>query len=362
MDAVAEQQAIELKSKGHDVTIFTFDNNNYLPSVKIEKLGWPKSPVFNYLYRLLYPIDMYNVIRSSEKLKKYDILIAHFYPMTYLSYFAKKKYPSLRYIFYNHGIVTSRDRPLLIRSYGKILEGLTLFSTSNADCVISISEYLKNITKNKSLKNEVIYNKINITKFDYNINEVDYRILNKFGNHENNYPVFLYVGVLTHYKGISLLIKSFKIFLKTFPNGKLILVGKMAYGFKLSDFLDESLNSKVFFFDSVNNSELGYLYNECDVYLSASTWEGFNLPIVEAQLLGKPVVAFDICAHNEVVLNGKTGYLIEPFDTYEFANAMVKVYENRYDMGNNAKNWALQFSTENHNSESISKFIREWLQ
>ena len=38
-----------------------------------------------------------------------------------------------------------------------------------------------------------------------------------------------------------------------------------------------------------------------DVVASASRWEGFNLPLAEAQYHGRPVVAYDIGAHPEVI-------------------------------------------------------------
>lgn len=40
---------------------------------------------------------------------------------------------------------------------------------------------------------------------------------------------------------------------------------------------------------------------ECDLGLSTSLWEGFNLPLAEMQQIGKPVLAFSVGAHPEVV-------------------------------------------------------------
>jgi len=42
-------------------------------------------------------------------------------------------------------------------------------------------------------------------------------------------------------------------------------------------------------------------YDALDVYVCASTWEGFNLPIVEAAWHGVPAVAYDAGAHREHV-------------------------------------------------------------
>nr|HPQ41405.1 glycosyltransferase family 4 protein [bacterium] len=51
------------------------------------------------------------------------------------------------------------------------------------------------------------------------------------------------------------------------------------------------------------------LYAAADVFLNTSSWEGFNLPLAEAQYQGTPVVALNLCAHPEVVMNGYSGVL-----------------------------------------------------
>ena len=47
-----------------------------------------------------------------------------------------------------------------------------------------------------------------------------------------------------------------------------------------------------------------------DLFVSTSRWEGFNLPLVEAQAQGTPVVAYRLCAHPEVVAEGTSGVLV----------------------------------------------------
>ncbi|MGV8108412.1 glycosyltransferase [Methanospirillum sp.] len=52
-----------------------------------------------------------------------------------------------------------------------------------------------------------------------------------------------------------------------------------------------------------DDMELKYIMSQVDLGLSVSLWEGFNLPIAEMQWLGRPVLAFDIGAHPEVILD-----------------------------------------------------------
>lgn len=49
-----------------------------------------------------------------------------------------------------------------------------------------------------------------------------------------------------------------------------------------------------------SDAELGALIQDCDALVSLSRWEGFNLPLVEAGMSGKPGYALDHGAHREV--------------------------------------------------------------
>lgn len=50
-----------------------------------------------------------------------------------------------------------------------------------------------------------------------------------------------------------------------------------------------------------SDEELEGWIRECDALVSLSRWEGFNLPLVEAGIVGKPAYALDWGAHREVV-------------------------------------------------------------
>ncbi|MEE8172494.1 MAG: glycosyltransferase family 4 protein [Alphaproteobacteria bacterium] len=64
-------------------------------------------------------------------------------------------------------------------------------------------------------------------------------------------------------------------------------------------------------------------YMSADVVVSASTRpEAFGRVIVEAQAMGRPVVAFDHGGAKETILEGETGLLVEPGDTAALARAL----------------------------------------
>lgn len=53
-------------------------------------------------------------------------------------------------------------------------------------------------------------------------------------------------------------------------------------------------------------------YKQCDIVCFASTYEGFGMPIIEAQALGKPIVTSNIAAMPEIALD--SAVLVNPLD------------------------------------------------
>ncbi|MFN8542824.1 MAG: glycosyltransferase family 4 protein [Candidatus Binatia bacterium] len=90
-------------------------------------------------------------------------------------------------------------------------------------------------------------------------------------------------------------------------------------------------------------NEMAALYAAMDVVASASVWEGFNLPLAEAQYLARPVVAYRLAAHPEVV--GPSGALVR--DQHEFAEALLGLLADpdaRRRRGTEAAAWAQRFT------------------
>lgn len=66
-------------------------------------------------------------------------------------------------------------------------------------------------------------------------------------------------------------------------------------------------------------------YAEADMLLFASTYEGFGLPIVEAQAVGRPVVTSNILSMPEVAADGAC--LVDPFDAGSIRAGVLRVME-----------------------------------
>jgi glycosyltransferase involved in cell wall biosynthesis len=73
------------------------------------------------------------------------------------------------------------------------------------------------------------------------------------------------------------------------------------------------------------DSEVLSLYEEADVFVYPSLYEGFGLPVLEAMACGCPVIASNVSSLPEVV--GEAGLLVDPYDVKALAQAMLTVLE-----------------------------------
>lgn len=89
------------------------------------------------------------------------------------------------------------------------------------------------------------------------------------------------------------------------------------------------------------NPFLPSIYNSGDVFVTATQWEGFNLPLLEASSFRKPVVAYHIGPHPEIVIHGKTGFLAR--SDGEFTNYLAELIKSpslRERMGREGEKFA----------------------
>jgi len=317
IDRVVEQQAEEYAKKGNEVTIIALEAGIKPKNYHVISLGMPKNPTLQRLYRLFFFLDD-KKMNYYKRLKDYDKIISHFYPMNWLAYKAKKHY-KIRYVYFNHGVNTTG---LLNNTWQKFYMSLFSFFTNitlkNVDEAYSVSKYLKeDLKKASNLDSRVVYNKIDEKRFNKKVKGD--KIIKKYSL--KGKKVLLYVGRIAPHKGIHLLLESFKIIKNLIPNAKLIIAGKPTFNNYFNK-LKKLAGKDVIFTGFVNDNELPYYYAACNVYVTASLWEGFNLTAAEAQACGKKVVAFNVGSHPEIV---KNGILVQKGNIQKFADVVIKI-------------------------------------
>lgn len=74
-----------------------------------------------------------------------------------------------------------------------------------------------------------------------------------------------------------------------------------------------------------SRAELARLYGSCDVFVSASWWESFGLPPLEAMACGAPVVLTDSRGVREYAVPGKNCLMVPPRAPELLANAIFEL-------------------------------------
>ena len=116
-------------------------------------------------------------------------------------------------------------------------------------------------------------------------------------------PYFLFIGRIEARKNVARMIEAFDCFKKKCgTNHQLVLAGKPGYGY------EEITNYKLQITNSSDVVELGYVSEEekwellrnADGFLFPSLYEGFGLPVLEAQAVGVPVLTSNTSSLLEV--------------------------------------------------------------
>jgi glycosyltransferase involved in cell wall biosynthesis len=75
---------------------------------------------------------------------------------------------------------------------------------------------------------------------------------------------------------------------------------------------------------SISSSELSKKYTNSDMLLFPSTFEGFGLPIIEAQRAGRVVITSDLSPMKEIA-GENAACLIDPYDTGSIRDALTRI-------------------------------------
>ncbi len=124
----------------------------------------------------------------------------------------------------------------------------------------------------------------------------------------------LYVGRISPEKHVDMLFRIHQQLLVKEHEVNLIFAGNGPEPY-FTDFkkLADKLRG-VFFLDRLPRNELPVVYSGADLMLFPSTTDTFGMVVLEAQSCGLPVIVSDVGGPKEIVLNGKTGYVLPAYN------------------------------------------------
>lgn len=131
-------------------------------------------------------------------------------------------------------------------------------------------------------------------------------------NHQN--PKILQIGSASN-KNLSRLIHATREI-----QCKLIIIGEISHS---NQEILEKYNTDYENYIGISFKEVINQYRICDLLFFASTFEGFGMPILEAQATGRPVITSNILSMPEV--GGDAAHYVDPFNVDDIRKGIEKV-------------------------------------
>ena len=179
-----------------------------------------------------------------------------------------------------------------------------------SDAIVTISNYEKEMLSKyypwASDKIKVICNGISDKLKDQKINYEKQKYI-------------LYVGSLNKRKNLEGLIKAFVNISDKVPHD-LVIAGAKQGLYKGTGAIN---HSRIKYLGFVKDDELIELYRNAALFVFPSFYEGFGLPVLEAMVLGCPVITSNTSSIPEVA--GDAAIKVDPRNTEEIASAMIRV-------------------------------------
>lgn len=328
-EIMVENLTLKLKKKGHDVEIVSLYDNQSVITKRLEKdgiqihyLGKRRGLDFKIIFKL------YNLYKE----KKPKIIHTHLHSLIYsslASFFLKTSCARVHTV---HSIAAKESG-----RYKGFINGI-LYRFNFVKPVAIAPSIKKTIMQKYSLpdsKVKMVYNGIDFKNF---IPKVSYKIINEQVN-------ITHVGNFKEAKNHRLLIESFKLIHKIFPQAILNLIGS---GELLEDVKKKvgelGLEKNVMFIgEVVGVSE--YLH-KADIFVLPSLWEGMPISLIEAMGTGLPIVATKVGGIVDMIENNVSGILVD-VSCEQIAAAVLKLINDdglRKRLGEEARLMSEKFS------------------
>lgn len=321
--------ANEMARRGHQVAIFNLSKKFYntlsifltfyYRSNQIGNLRFSNKEIKSFLKGVDWFI-VKNLKDFKKKLKEFDVVYAknEIVDLLVLKYvFGKEKLPSLIigihtpifYPFNNSFQERFHNFMYLSFFYKYLLQIGSCFRVLNSDDKLLLEKFVSNKGKNIiKIPNPIdvgFFKPIKIKQ------EEDPRIFK-----------ILFVGRLNYQKGLDIFCKIINELSKldVFKEFRFIIAGSGDLKYLAEKVC--RLFKNVIYLDHVSQKNLPSLYSSCDVLVAPSRYETMHWVSLEAQSCGLPVIVTDIPGPREIIIDGKTGFLIR-LEVEEFINKII---------------------------------------
>ena len=172
-----------------------------------------------------------------------------------------------------------------------------------------------------------------------------------------NQPIVLYVGRVDPEKKVGVVIEAFARVHGEVPNALMLVVGDGVDKTRLVAMVKKmKLDASVKFLGRIVPPELYEIYRMGTVFATASEIETQGIVLIEAAASGLPLIAVDKGAVSEICVTGKNGFLCEPGDVSEIAEAMGKLLTDKKLQKEYAET-SIKLAHEHDFEKTLDKFL-----
>lgn len=144
-----------------------------------------------------------------------------------------------------------------------------------------------------------------------------------------NKKVILYVGRLEPPKNPLLLVETFALINRQFPETVLVIIGEGSMKKKMVKRIKNlGLSQNVVFLGKKTQTDIAKIMNVSDVLLLTSAFEGMPRVVLEALACGLPVVSPDTGEVKLVIKDGLSGKVVASSNPKDIADAVITVLKN----------------------------------
>ena len=316
---VCYHYAIELAKLGHKVTVFTSrypnEDYDYPDSIEVKR------------FKPLFRIGNAPFIPQLLGIKDYDIIHLH-YPFFFggeMVYLQRILTGNKYVVSYHNNVDIKGFLELPLKIHSRLISKRILINAEKI--IVPTLDFYNSSVKKRFNLNETkvteIPNGVDLSLFLGDGKEIRARY-----NIEDSCIVILFVGALDkahYYKGLEILMNSFRQLLKKYKEIKLMVIGdgnlKQHYMNLSKEYnIEESVifTGKIFTFE-----DLAKHYLACDMVVyptTSTTIESFGMVLIEAMAAEKPVIASNIPGIRAVVDDDVNGFLVKPKDVDDLAS------------------------------------------
>lgn len=230
----------------------------------------------------------------------------------------------------------------------KIYEGtISKWIIKNCDQIIAVSRAVKKHVVNLGAsfdKVTVIPNGVDLEAF---------KPTEKSKDSSDGMKNVVFIGRLVFNKGAQYIVEAAPMVIARYPNTKFIIVGDgpmKSYLEKLSKKLGVTHAFK--FLGTVPSIQ--EIFKQCDIFVRPSLTEGMSLAVLEAMSCGLPVIATKVAGTPEIIINNKTGILIDVKNVQQLADSILRLFSDPELLQSLSRNARL-FVEKHYNWDRVTK-------